>query len=157
AEEAILRLLGARDEGDREVGAGGEAVFAAQDADDGARRAVDADGPADDPRVGAEVLPPDLLRQNDDVVASRLALFRHEAAAEEWAGAEGREEVGRHPVAPRLERAGAVGAVVGEGVAAEGAGGEGLEGAEFALPGAEVLPGDGAADPALAGHVVDVD
>src|SRR5690606_10606215 len=88
ADEAVLQLPGARDEGDPEVGAGGEAVFAAQDADDGARRAVDADGPADDPRVGAEVLPPDLLRQNDDVVASRLALFRHEAAAEEWAGAE---------------------------------------------------------------------
>src|SRR5207253_11514746 len=65
-----------------------------QHADDRARNAIDNDAASDDRRIGAELAPPESVRQQDDVVASSYRIVAGEAATERRLDAEHRKEVG---------------------------------------------------------------
>src|SRR5579864_7619884 len=66
------------------------------DSDDAVVFAIDADGVADDRRVGAKILLPELMAQNHDTVAARLIFTCDEGAALFRGYTEDVEEIGRH-------------------------------------------------------------
>jgi hypothetical protein len=62
------------------------------DAEDLTADAFDFDGATNDGRIGAQLLLPDRVAENDAVVLAGLVVTRIEASAEEWTNAEDVEE-----------------------------------------------------------------
>ena len=71
----------------------GEVEGGRHDADDRGRDVVEANGLAEDLRIGVKVVAPDEIREKSDVAAAGLLLLGGEAAAERGCDAQGREEV----------------------------------------------------------------
>ena len=89
-----------------------------KDADDGVRLGVDADLTADDAAIGAEPLLPDLVREDDDLIAADLPLLGTEVAPQrEWRTCHRQVAGGRHPRRDLLRpiRRGKVNAAAGPG------------------------------------------
>ena len=98
------------------------------------RRALDADGAAEERPVAAEAAPPEPLAQDRDGGASRAVLGGAEGAAGDQRQAQDLEEVGRHRQAVEALRA-ALAAQVDADLAQAG---ESREAARLLLPGEEV-------------------
>ena len=136
--EIVVDLVGREDERKEEfafaaIGGAGRA-----DADDGVEFAIHVDFAADDVRIGAEMVAPELVGEDDDVIFSGDGFVGGEVAAEEGLFFDNFVEIaGRHEGA--LD---ALGAFAGGDIEISVAGGaHGLEDGIFALPLEEIAGG----------------